>query len=418
MISKKTNVLTLGAAVLMSIGLASCGGTAAADLTLWVPALDNDVTNTIIENFKTANPDYAGKNIVIKSNIAEGETAGNLTKDKTEAADVFCTADDNLATAVDADCLLDLTSDKASILASDGQDALDAVTVDDKVYGYPYRSDNTYELIYDTTVVSADQAKTLEGIIAACKAAGKKFYYNITDSWYITGYMIANGSTFGVKKVDGVKKIESTFYSSKGVAVAEAMNTLYNSNTDTFVASSEQSAIEAGFGDKTIGACVLWNDVSALQDKNANVTVTKLPTMKIGDVDKQMYSFRGYKAIAVNNNVVDNGHKDLAIAFAKYMAGEASQDLRVSLSYGPSNIKSMAKDAAKALPWFKAITAQGDAFVAQAPNVTSYYWDPVKNFSSLIKSDNHFGTFGSAKKALKNMVNSDGWIDYTFIENA
>ena len=74
--------LLVGLCALASVALASCGGggtPAGADLSIWCPSTDNDLTETIIEDFKKDNADYASKTIKVIANAGEGDVYGLLS---------------------------------------------------------------------------------------------------------------------------------------------------------------------------------------------------------------------------------------------------------------------------------------------------------------------------------------------------
>jgi maltose-binding protein MalE len=404
-------VLALGAVA----ALTSCNKKA-ADLNIWCPSGDNEVMNTIIANFKAANETYKDKKIAIQANYGEGDTQGALTADLEAGADVICMADDNIRAAVDAECLQPLTdAEVTAAKASDGEAAVNAGGIDGKYYGFPYRGDNAPLMMYDKTIIDDTAKLTLEGVLAACKAKGAKFYWDLANGWYGAEYLWAAGCQQYVAKDSNNKQIVySNFHSDEGAAAADAMMALFQTYKDTLVISSTAGTIESGFGDKSIGGCMLWNDYTNCHGKNANVSVAKLPTIAIGGVAKQLKCFVGYKHVVVKAGIADTERLALAKAFAAFETNEASQKLRLTqLGYGPSNLKLLAGSEAAALPWASAITemSKANAVVAQATSVTSAFWDPVKVFNQIIQNSKAgaWGTYDNAKMALKAMVNSTGW---------
>lgn len=426
MLKKKAGILALGALVLG--GLASCGSQS-ADLVIWCPSNDQVLMQQIIEDFKTANPAYADKTIAIRGNYAEGETSAPLMADKTAAADVICMVDDNIRASVDANTLLDISDEKDAIVKSDGQGAVDACSIDGKLYGYPYRSDNAFMLIYNSEIVSDEQAKSVEGILAACKTASDqkgvdvKFHYNISEGWYGVSYFQAFGLGQDVAyDEDGVASITSDYYSSQGVQIADRAMELAQQYPTTWEMSIETATVESGFENGTVGAAIIWNDYNNILAKCPTAKVTTLPTLTVDSVTEQLVSFIGYKAMVVNNYVADpsrpEGTEELARAFARFATSKDAQEERISLGYGPSNLELTATITEDELPFVACVNEQAAAgkTVSQALTTTADFWTPLQEFGGYIKARS-WGTLKTSRAALSALINKTGWEVYDFIDN-
>jgi len=418
----KTKMLGLGATLMLLVSagasLTSCGGTN-YDLTYWCPGTDNAVMEEIVADFKTAYPDYASKSIGLSGNYGEGETFAQLDKDVSAAADVIAMVDDNIRAAVKAQDLQALSAeDKAAAIASDGAAAVSALTIDDTMYGYPYRNDNSPEVFYDKTVFTdAIKLNRLEDMLAVCKAAGKKLYLNLTDSWYTPFILWAGGATF---KVDSDGLIETD--AAKGkltacTAAAEACYSLFGEYKGTWVSDNTQASVESGFKDGSIAVSFLWNDLTNIKAGNANVAVAPWPSMSIGGVDTPLCCFQSYKSFVVKAGISDTSRLTLAETFAKFCCGEAAQLRRVKeLSYGASNLKVQATAEAAALPFSSAISKMTLAGLTrpQATSTTSSFWNPVKAFGTHIANQDSWGANASAKVTIKSMVSNTGWKSVDF----
>ncbi|MCR5348321.1 MAG: extracellular solute-binding protein [Bacilli bacterium] len=426
MINNKFKLLTLSVALL---GLASCssgGGTVVTDvdygtpsndnITVWCPNGDNDVMKTVIAGYKAANPTYTG-DITIAANYGEGEITANLTKDVAAAADVMCIADDNIRACVKAGALARLTNaDKTEQVTENGQVAVDAGSQGGYMYGYAYRADNSYPLFYDSTFFSADDVLSLDTMLAKAKASNKKVYFDLGGGWYAPSFFWANGCKLWLGD-DGSQ--QSDFNSEAGVKAAEAMMTMYQTyGGSTFIWSSDPAEIEAGFASGEIGAAILWNDYTSIcgamttAGKDAkNLKLTKLPTMKINGVDKQLGAFIGYKYVSVKYIEADtkSGKTARAMDFAKYVANVDNQKTRATeLGYGPSNKALAAHPDIQALPFIAAVAAQASTGVtaAQGLVVNGDFWTPMADFTSIIKNsvDGSWGDYTGAKEALDALV--------------
>ena len=212
-------------------------------------------------------------------------------------------ADDNIRSAVDGELVVGLdAATKTALTATEGAANVASASIDGTCYGYPYRADNSYMLFYDSTIVSDEQAKTIEGVLAACKTASAKFAFAISNSWYGASPLWAAGGTETVNS-DGI--IESNFATAAVAAGGQAWADLYAANHDTvWVSTDSKDTILAGFtaGATTkYGAAVLWNAYNDFHAANANVKVTKLPTLSIGGTAKQMKAFVGTKEVVLAN---------------------------------------------------------------------------------------------------------------------
>jgi arabinogalactan oligomer/maltooligosaccharide transport system substrate-binding protein len=394
------------------------------ELTLWCTALDDAFTKQMITDFKAANPDYANYNIHVIANVAENETQGKLHKDTASAADVICMVDDNIRAAVNAKDLLAVDdADKTAAIASDGQEAVDAGSIGGTLYGYPYRADNAPLLIYNSKLVSEDQTKTFEGLFAAAKAKKSTVALDIGNGWY-NGFMLwAGGGDF---KLDADNNIACNFANVPGcVTSATAVYDLYKNNQSAWNVTSDEGVIQSGFADGSICAAFLWNNVAAIRAAmdgstagvGTDIKVTGWPTLNVGGTAVASTFFKGYKHYVIKS-AINTAVIPAAKAFCKFATSEAEQDKRVAdadLQYGPSNLKSKAKDAAKALEWSSVIMSAdaGSHTRSQALATNASFWDPMAAFGGLIKAQSNWGEFGTCQRAILNLVSSNGWKDVT-----
>jgi hypothetical protein len=432
MINKKLSLAFLAVAAL---GLTACGGEPGSspagtsvdsseaptgpELTLWCTTLDDAFTKQMVTDFKAANPDYANYNIHVTANVAENEAQGKLHKDTTAAADVICMVDDNIRGAVAAKDLLALDdTTKTAIVASDGQEAVDAGSIGGTLYGYPYRADNAPLLIYNSKIFAAGDVVSFEKLFAAAQAAKTTVALDIGNGWYNPFMFWAGGGDF---KIDADENIAANFANVDGcVTSATALFNLYGTYQDSWNITSDEGIIQAGFADGSIGAAFLWNNVAAIRagmtDETvgtaSDIKVTGWPTLSVGGKDVANTFFKGYKHYVIKSAIAT----DLipaAKAFCAFATSEAEQDKRAAdttLAYGPSNLKSKAKDTAKNLEWGSVIMAADAAghTRSQALTTNSSFWDPMAAFGTLIKNQS-WGEFGTCKRAIQNIVSTTGW---------
>ena len=143
------------------------------DITMWVSEMDGvaALTQSQIEAFMAANP-----GIIINASIegvTEADAGSKVVADVASAPDIYCFAQDQLARLVQAAALA--APGKAAtetIIANNDAGSVAASSVAGTLYCYPMTSDNGYYMYYDTSIISEEDAESLEAIIAACEANG------------------------------------------------------------------------------------------------------------------------------------------------------------------------------------------------------------------------------------------------------
>ncbi len=380
---------------------------AEGDLTLWVPSTDTGfMTDKVIAGYKAAHSEFKG-NIKIKANFGEGDVRTELAKDLDTAADVMCIADDNIRSAANSELLAPLTADeKNAIVASDGQNAVTAGTLDGTLYGYPYRGDNGYILFYNKELFpNPETVESMDELLSAAKEKNVKVYWDLTQGWYAPAPFWANGVDF---HLDNDGNMVSTFDSDAAVKAGMAMMSMYKQyGGTTLVYSADNGQIESGFADKTIGACILWNDYQGLKAKiGDNLGYTVLPSVAINGEDKPLHTFNGYKLMSIKAGLSDE-KLALAKSFCEYATSAEVQLLRAKeLGHGPSNLEVAANEDVKALPFVGQIAemmAAGHTH-AQAANVNDKFWDPMGSIGSTIvagASSDTWSTFGKGEEGAK-----------------
>ena len=405
MLNKKIALFGLAIA---AMGLTACGGggggtsatsqassEAAADLTngasitYWCPSSDTDFFTKKVAEFKAKHPEFKG-DITALGVLGEGEVKGELTKDPEACADVFEIADDNIPDSVDARAMTPFgkAGETAWATALYGESPMAAVTVKGNVYGLPYRNDNGYILAYDKTIVSDEQAKTLEGILAACEAANAKFNYKITDGWYtFSAVWAAGGKTY--------TDDQGVFHSEIATdAVAEIVGEFGRKLHASSAWVDDNS--DAGFG-KTgatkLGAVIMHNNYDVQKKAlGNNLGVAVLPSFTAGNGTYAMKSFQGFKALGMRRAQAFTEAKKLtAVEFCKFMGSDAVAEARLTeLGQGVSNKAVAAKTQLWTSPWLQALAAQGAAgnTVSQANGSSGKFWTPASGFGAAVVAGN------------------------------
>lgn len=380
---------------------------AEGDISLWVPSTDTTfMTEKVIPAYKTAHPEFTGK-ITVKANFGEGDVRTELAKDLDTAADVMCIADDNIRSAAQSELLSGVSADDQwNIATTDGLDGAFAGLYDGTLYGYPYRADNGYILFYNKELFpNPTDVASMENLLAAAAAKNTKVYWDLGSGWYVPAAFWANGVDFSL---DDDGNMTSTFASDAAVQTGMALMNQYKTyGGTTLVYSSDAGQIESGFKDKTVGACILWNNYNALHSAiGDNLGYVALPTMNINGEDKALHTFNGYKYMSVKAGL-SSAKDELCKEFCRFATSAEMQLLRAAeLGQGPSNTSVAAEDDVKALPFVGQIAEMvaDNRTHAQAPNVNDKFWDPMGSIGSTIQAgaeNDTWGTFGTGEAGAK-----------------
>ena len=147
-------------------GTADLAGT--YDVTLWVSEKEGvaELTQQQIDAFEAANP-----GIVINASIegvTEADAGSKVVADVASAPDIYCFAQDQLARLVQAAALAAPGKGASeAIQANNDAGSVAAASVAGTLYAYPMTSDNGFYLYYNTSIISEEDADSLEAIIAA-----------------------------------------------------------------------------------------------------------------------------------------------------------------------------------------------------------------------------------------------------------
>ena len=393
-------IIALLMAVLMTAGmLAACSGTPAETtspaaentkaqaetaavsaekekvaLKVWADQGELELTEKLCSEFAAEHPEKEYTFEYGAVGAVDGKA--RYLEDPAAAADVFLFADDQLVDLVKADALYEVTRNTDAIIAANTPGSINAATYDGTLYGYPMTSDNGYFLYYDKSVFTEDDLKTLDGILAAANAAGKKVHMDVSNGWYLASFFLGNGCTLTIE--DGKQVID--FNNANGLAAAEAIRAFCN---DPAFVTGDDSVLAGGIGDAiACGVSGTWV-ASAIQEKlGDNYGCCKLPTFTCDGKQVQMGSFLGCKIYGVNSQTA---YPVDAMELAEYLTGEKAQIERYNvLNYGPSNINALADDTISSNLALQALNAQSAFAVSQM--VLGGFWTPAEAFGAELEA--------------------------------
>ena len=390
---KMTKILSLVIALLMlSACFVACGPDKGGDdnkdvvhdITLWVSTTAGvkEFTLEQVEAFKALHPEYKF-NITVET-VGEGDAANEVLKDVATAPDMYCFAQDQISRLVQGGALAPLgVQATATVQANNDVGSIGAATVGGKVYAYPLTSDNGYYLYYDSRYGSDEQAKTLEGIVEACKAANLKFGYNLTNAWIMAGFFFSQpvgggapicSSTWTYSE-DGKNAIavNDNWNSANGLIAMKAMHNLANSgvwvdSADTFAGTA---AIVTG----------IWNANAAAETYGDYVKATKLPTFTQDGTTYQMGSFSGYKLIGCKPQTNDEKAKICADLALYLTSGEAQLERYYEFQWGPSNKEAQQNQDVMGNVLLAALLEQNNYAQPQGV-IPDTWWEEAKNLGA------------------------------------
>ncbi|MBO5209105.1 MAG: extracellular solute-binding protein [Lachnospiraceae bacterium] len=355
-------------------------------LTVWAEEANWDVLNQMIESFKQEHAGEAEFEITLVQN-ADAETKNVLLSDIYNGADIFPIPDDQMTSLVAAGALAPVPNAE-EVKAANMEDAVAAASIDDVLYAYPMTADNGYFMYYDKRYFTEEDLQTLDGMLAAAEAAGKKITMDWSSGWYLYAFFGGTGLEFGINE-DGVTNHcnwNSTDGAIKGTDIAEAMLAIsahpgFANMTDAdFMAGVQDGSVIAGISG-------VWNEVEVRKAWGSNYGAVKLPTYTCAGKQVQMSSFKGYKMMGVNYY---SEHKDWALKLADWFTNEQNQALRLAeRSQGPSNKNAAASDALNEVPAIQAVIAQSEYGVLQ--RVGNSYWEAMTEFGGIMASGNSSG---------------------------
>ena len=342
------------------------------DITMWVSEKEGvaEMTQQQIDAFEAAYP-----GIVINASIegvTEADAGSKVVADVATAPDIYCFAQDQLARLVQAAALAGPAGDVAAMIAAENDaGSVAAASVAGTLYAYPMTADNGYYMYYDTSIISEEDAESLEAIIAACEANNVKFRYALENAWYTASFYFATGcpSSWSMNEDGELTSVDDDFNSEAGLAAMKGMqklaqSTCYDSNADIF---TDAGVVITG----------TWNADAAAEHFGENLGATDLPSFEVDGQSYHLGSFTGNKLMGVKPQA-DAKKAAVLSLLAQFLTNEECQNQRfTAFQWGPSNLNSQASDAVQANISLAAFAKQAAYGVPQG-QIHGSWWDVAK----------------------------------------
>ena len=355
-------------------------------LTVWGSQEDQEMLKEMCAAFAAANPDKEYK--FLFGVQGEGDAADKVLNDVTSGPDVFSFASDQINKLIAGGALARLGGDyETFVKENNSATSVDAATAtvggEDRLYAYPMTEDNTLFLYYDKSVIGADQVDTLDELLDAAHAAGKKVHFKLNDDgWYLSSFFFAYPELgYNVTYNDSMveQSVSLNYNNAQGLEVMKALAKYVNH--PALVIQTDDSKLIAGLTptaegvvEAAAGVSGTWNAQAVQGLLGDNMGVAKLPTVEIGGEQRQLTTYMGCKLIGVNNY---SQNKVEAHKLAMWLTNEQNQLKRFETrGFGPSNKAVAASEAVANNAVIAAVMEQAKFSRAQK-SVPGNYWTPM-----------------------------------------
>ncbi len=350
------------------------------NITMWVSEKEG-----VAEQFKQQISAFMKDNPGIKINAAiegvpEGDSGSKVVADVATAPDMYSFAQDQLARLVQAAALAAPGKNAQEKIKKDNDSgSVAAATVGNTIYAYPMTSDNGYYMYYDKSIISDEDAESLEKIIAVCEKNNKKFRFALENAWYTASFFFATGcsSTWSMNDKGKFTAVNDTFDSPEGLIAMKGMQKLakspsYDNNADIF---TDAGAVVTG----------IWGAEDAKAYFGKNFAATDLPSFTVDGKSYHLGSFSGNKLLGVKPQS-DAKKAAVLSLLAQYLTGEECQLQRFEqFQWGPSNITAQASDEVRANESLSALAKQSEYGQPQG-QIHGAWWDIAKVLGAEAKS--------------------------------
>ncbi|MCI5598182.1 MAG: extracellular solute-binding protein [Ruminococcus sp.] len=374
-----------------------------AKLKLWGPAASLSILK---EQAKAFEKKYADKNVKIEVVAQEESDAGTqVLNDSEAAADVFAFPSDQITKLTQAKALLPVYDNYVDDISKNHTAAaVDTVKGDlngkEVLYAFP-ETDNGYYLVYDKSIISDEDAKSWEGILAACKKNGRQFIMDAGNGYYSCMFPFTGGLKLDGLEGDAQDTQKFNKYDEDEVAqTMSAFSELFHKYKDTFV-SATVDKVSAGFSTakRTCGAGIdgTWNAAVNKEALGKDFGVTVLPTINVNGKDKKTVAMIGYKYIGVKSvTKFPNASEELA----NYLVSAECQKTRLDkLGWTPTN-KGVEVEGNDAI---NTMLEEAKTFVVQA-NIIQAFWDPMANLGNKVYKPDEKSDVATMKTLLKDTL--------------
>lgn len=375
--------------------IASTDGT--VELTLWCSETENyqNVMKELVDAFEAEYSDV-DFDITIGAE-SEANCKDDVLKDVEAAADVFVFPDDQLYDLVNAGALQSVdatyTYDPAK---ENSQAAVDAASIDGKMYAYPLTASNGYFLFYDKNKLSEEDVSSWDNLLAAAEAQGKTVGMEVSGAWYLYGFFAGAGLDM-YRNDDGSNTCNwnATDTDITGADVATAVSEICKSKAMVNCVNEDAQSFALN-GEMIADVNGTWATTAFQEAYGDGYAAVKLPTFTVNGKQVQMGSFAGYKFVGVNSYSKNVGW---AMLLSEFITNESSQKaIGIATGEGPSNTLAAQSEEIASAPALAALAEQSE--YADLQRVGDKYWEPGATLGQTLVE----GKFDDIQKVLDDAV--------------
>ena len=376
-------------------GSSNGGSGEVTDITLkvWCPSnqIDTGIMAEQQKAFEAEHPEW--KITWDTTAVGEDTCQESVLRDVEAAADVFFFANDQLPDLVSAGAIAQLGGSAAEMVNSTMAPAvIDTAMSDGKLYAIPF-THNTFFMYYDKSLLSEDQIKSMEGIMAAETPDNVyNFYFESSGGWKLGAWYYGAGlPVFGPDGSDLSAGV--AWNNATGLAVSNYLIDLINNPKCAY---DGEIAVSELIGDHRLGAWWdgAWNYDTYHDVLGDDLGMAVIPTFNPDGTDYQLLGFYGSKCIGVN---AKSKNPAAAVAFASFLGNEANQVLRFEKSAQiPTNMAAAESEAVKSNALATVLVNESNNCSVMQPVNTTFsarYWTyagaiPTEMRSGAINKDN------------------------------
>ena len=398
---KKRLLTLLPCLAILASGCSGGGGDETVTINIWEDETNKEIVQKLADDFVTEyrqHYDGAPKIEVVITSQSEQSAMEEMTRGISESGngpDIAAVTHDTIISGYHGKILAP-ASHADGLKYRMSEDAINAVTIEDEVYGYPITAEST-TIMYDSSKVTAEELASFDALLAS----GKKLSWNLTgdNGGYYTFGLLNDAVLFGK---DGKKADEVSLATDQSTQNVLDFFSKYGS---CFIDETPEDAVASVSAGRTVGVVSSPYILSSMKKAVSSLKLTKLPEINGGD----LRPFSGYKAY-----VVSRYSKNGAIAqeLCNYLTSQDSNLYRLKKAgYLP------ALDLAKADKEIREEildSEQSTAFTVSLmnsivmPNISemSNFWKPMNNAMTKFKNNASSLTFDSVKADLKAVENT------------
>ncbi len=362
------------------------------DITVWINGdyADKKLAKELIEEFNKTNADGIKFNAEIET-MSCADAATQMLTDVDAGADLYVFAQDMLSRLAKNGALAVLSADDAETVRKNNlEGSVKAVTEGDAIYAYPISADDGYFLFYNKKYISDEDAKTVDGILKACKKNNCRFAAQLTNGWYLAGVFFGAGceSAWETNEEGAFVSHYDTFNSDMGLKAAKGIYQITSSGVWT-----DDDSTDGSSGKKPCAAIIsgVWDTERLKEIWGGNLCATKLPAFTVDGETFQMGSFSSGKAIGIKPQ--SDEKKAICLSkLAAYLSGEECQKKRFDeRGVIPSNKKVAALKAVQSDIGYSGLHAQ-DPYSVPQRTISGKWWNFANDLGKgIVASDGSEG---------------------------